>query len=152
MGPRPALPGAGVARYGGRFNARGRPALFASPAPDTAIREANQVGFLEPTVLVAYHADIAPIFDATDPDCLREYGMSAAALADPAWRHRMNTGVKVPTQDLAGRLIAAGYARLLVTSFAAGATAADLNLVLWRWNSGEGTQLDLIDGEGRLSR
>lgn len=149
---RDPLSGAGAARHGGRFNARGRPALYTSLAPDTAIREANQIGFLQPTTLVAYHADIAPVFDATDAAALLDHGLSPAALADPAWRDRMNRGAPVPIQDLAERLIAAGYAGLRVASFAAGATAADLNLVLWRWNAGPDTRLDLIDDEGRLTR
>lgn len=149
---REPLSGAGAARYGGRFNARGRPALYAALAPDTAIREANQVGFLQPTTLVAYHADIAPVLDATDPDALKAYAMTPAALADPAWRDRMNRGAAVPTQDFAETVIAAGYAGLRVISFAQGATAGDVSLVLWRWNTGPDDRLVLIDDEGRLSR
>lgn len=149
---RDPLSGAGAARYGGRFNARGRPALYASLAPDTAIREANQIGFLQPTTLVAYHADIAPVFDATDPAAVRGQGLAPAALADPAWRNAMNRGAPVPTQEFAEHLIVAGYVGLLVPSFAAGATPTDLNLVLWRWKGGEGTRLELIDDEGRLGR
>ncbi|MEQ9330550.1 RES domain-containing protein [Thalassobaculum sp.] len=149
---RDPLSGAGAARYGGRFNARGRPALYASLAPDTAIREANQIGFLQPTTLVAYRADIAPVFDATDPAAVRGQGLAPGVLGDPAWRHGMNRGAPVPTQDLAEALIAAGYAGLRVASFAPGATAGDVNLVLWRWNAGPDTRLDLIDDEGRLGR
>jgi RES domain-containing protein len=40
----------------------------------------------------------------------------------------------------------------MVPSFAAGATAADLNLVLWQWSNRSPTQLELIDDEGRLLR
>lgn len=148
---RDPLSGAGAARYGGRFNVKGRPALYAALAPDTAIREANQIGFLQPTTLVAYHADIAPVFDATDAAILGARGLTAADLADPAWRDRMNRGASVPTQDFAEALIAEGYAGLLVTSFAQGATAADLNMVLWRWSDAPDARLTLIDDEGRLS-
>jgi len=149
---REPLSGAGAARYGGRFIAKGRPALYTALAPDTAIREANQVGFLQPVTLVAYHADIAPVFDATAPDALRAYGLTPGALADPAWRDRMNRGAAVPTQGFAETLMAEGYAGLQVSSFAVGATPGDLNLVLWRWNTGPDNRLDLIDDEGRLSR
>ena len=62
----------------------------------------------------------------------------------------MNRGAPVPTRAFAERLIAAGHVGLLAPSFAAGATAVDLNVVLWRWNAGEGARLDLIDDEGRL--
>ena len=67
---RAPLSGAGAARFGGRFNRVGRPALYTSLAPDTALREANQVGTLQPTALVAYTADVAPLLDSRDPAAL----------------------------------------------------------------------------------
>jgi RES domain-containing protein len=39
--------------YGGRFNPKGVPALSTSLAVLTALREANQVGNLQPTTLVS---------------------------------------------------------------------------------------------------
>jgi hypothetical protein len=56
------------------------------------------------------------------------------------------------TQAFARRLLAAGYNGLLVRSFAAGASAADLNLVLWKWGDEATSRLVLIDDEKRLSR
>src|SRR3546814_20021035 len=103
------LSGAGAGRYGGRFNARGRSALYTALSPDAAIREANQIGYLQPTTLVAYHADIAPVFDAADADALRAVGMTLAALADPPWRDRMKPGIAVPPQDPNTALIPAGH-------------------------------------------
>ena len=44
------LSGAGAEKYGGRINRVGRPALYTSLDPDTALREANQVGTLQPTM------------------------------------------------------------------------------------------------------
>ena len=55
---REPLSGRGAALYGGRFNPKGTPALYASLSPMTALREANQVGNLQPTTLVAYDAEI----------------------------------------------------------------------------------------------
>ncbi len=55
------------------------------------------------------------------------------------------------TQAFARRLIVAGYAALLVRSFARGASPADLNLVLRRWGDAAPTRLVLIDDERRLS-
>jgi len=52
---------------------------------------------------------------------------------------------------LARRLIAAGYDGLLARSFAPGADANDMNLVLWRWEA-PAARIVLIDDEGRLSR
>lgn len=101
---------------------------------------------------MACHADIAPVLDATDAAALGAFGLTPLHLADPAWRDWMNRGAAVPTQDFAETLIAEGYAGLKVRSFAQGATARDLNLVLWRWNTGSDDRLALIDDEGRLGR
>jgi RES domain-containing protein len=116
----------------------------------TALREANQVGALQPTTLVAYEADIGELFDGRDAVALAADGMDAAALSASTWRDEMKSGGQAKTQDFAQRLIASGRHGLLVRSFAAGSTADDLNLVLWRWGDAA-ARLALIDGEGRLS-
>ncbi|WP_318012114.1 RES domain-containing protein [Mesorhizobium sp. CA12] len=51
--PRKPMSGCGAELYGGRFNPKGMPALYASTAVVTALREANEVGDLQPTTLVA---------------------------------------------------------------------------------------------------
>ena len=145
------LSGRGAERYGGRFNPKGTPALYAALDPVTALREANQVGSLQPTILVSYQAVIAPVFDARETEHLAAYGMTHDALADPGWRLAMLEGRLVPTQEFARKLIAEGYAGLLVRSFAAGVRDADFNLVLWKW-TGEGRSLKVVDEEGRLDR
>lgn len=142
------LSGAGAARYGGRFNPRGVAALYTALEVMGALREANQAGSLQPTVLVSYDADIASVFDSREAGALVAYGMDDAALADPGWRDRMREGGEAPTQTFARRLIAEGHDGLLVRSFAKGAGPGDLNLVLWRWDPG----LRLIDDENRLDR
>ena len=116
----------------------------------TAIREANQIGTLQPTTLVAYAADIDPIFDATDPAALQAQGFTAADVADGDWRLKMLSEGKAPTQQLAERLKGEGYAGMQVRSFAKGATENNLNLVLWIWGPELPTQLRLVDDEGRL--
>ena len=148
---REPLSGRGAELYGGRFNAKGTAALYAALTPATALREANQAGSLQPTILVSYAADLGPIFDTRDAGVLERYNMTAVMLADPAWRTRMLDGQAVPTQDFARDLIADGFAGLLIRSFAKGATAADFNIVLWRWTGG-GCSLDVVDDEDRLSR
>jgi RES domain-containing protein len=147
---RDPLSGEGARRFGGRFNPKGMPALYTSLSIMTALREANQIGTLQPTTLVAYEADIGPIFDATDPERLAEQGLTEADLAANDWRLRMLKGAKAPTQAMAERLKAAGSAGLRVRSFAKGAAREDLNLVLWVWGTEDPTRLRVVDDEGRL--
>jgi RES domain-containing protein len=116
----------------------------------TALREAHQVGALQPTTLVAYEADIGNVFDSRDAEALASQDMDAAAISAPTWRDEMNSHGESKTQAFARRLIESGRHGLLVRSFAAGSTAGDLNLVLWRWGDAA-ARLVLIDDEGRLS-
>ncbi len=63
---REPLSGRGAELYGGRFNPKGVPTFYASMTIMTALREANQVGALQPTTLVSYDADIDAVFDGRD--------------------------------------------------------------------------------------
>ena len=148
---REPLSGHGAGLYGGRFNPKGTPALYTAIDPATALREANQVGSLQPTLLVSYRAELGPIFDTRDVTSLEKYGLSAPAMADLGWRMAMLEGRVVPTQDFARALVADGFVGLLTRSFAKGASEANLNLVLWRW-SGSGCALEVIDDEDRLGK
>jgi RES domain-containing protein len=149
---REPLSGKGAQLYGGRFNPKGTPALYCSLTVLTALREANQVGNLQPTTLVSYEADIEEVFDSRNEAALQVEGMDAKALADPTWRDQMRVSGEARTQAFGRRLIASGYTAVLVRSFAPGATENDLNLVLWRWGKARPARLALIDDEGRLSQ
>ena len=144
------LSGEGARKHGGRFNPKGMPALYTAQSVMTAVREANQIGTLQPTTLVAYEADMGPIFDATDTAKLAKRGLTPADLAADDWRLRMLADGKAPAQLLAERLKADGFAGMQVRSFAKGASLTDLNLVLWVWSPDPPTQLRLVDDEGRL--
>lgn len=148
---RDPLSGTGARRHGGRFNPKGMPALYTSQSVMTAVREANQIGTLQPITLVACEADAGPIFDATDLAALEAESVTAADLAADDWRLRMLRDGTSPTQRLAARLKGAGYAGLRVRSFAKGAGPQDLNLVLWVWGAEPPTRLRLVDDEGRLA-
>lgn len=142
------LSGEGARRYGGRFNPKGMAALYCTLDPVTAVREVSQIGQpLQPTILVSFHADVDPVFDATDPAALAGQGMTPAALAANDWRAHMAAGRDAPTQRLARRLSEAGYAGLLAPSYARLAPPQARNLVLWRWTP---ATLRLIDDEARL--
>lgn len=147
---REPLSGEGARRFGGRFNPKGTPALYTALSIMTAIREANQIGTLQPTTLVAYQANLEPIFDATDAKALHGYGLGPDELPADDWRVQMRADGKAPTQLLAEQLIRDGYAGMQVRSFAKGATDADLNIVLWTWDGEPPAQLALVDDEGRL--
>ncbi len=148
---REPMSGRGAERYGGRFNPKGVPALYTSTSVLTALREANQVGDLQPTTLVCYRADIEMIFDTTDISALEVMGFDEIALADPTWRDQMRTAGDARTQRFARDLIAAGHNGLLVRSFAKGVGAGDMNLVLWKWGTNAPSHLELVDDEDRLS-
>ena len=149
---RTPMSGEGAMRYGGRFNPRGVPALYCSLSIMTAIREANQVGSLQPTTLVSYDAEIESVFDATDVAALKAEGYDDALVAANSWRDEMETKSEARTQTLARALISKGYQGLLVRSFAPGASESDLNLVLWRWGETPPARLILIDDEIGLLR
>ncbi|MCR9110839.1 MAG: RES family NAD+ phosphorylase [Rhodobacteraceae bacterium] len=147
---RAPLSGRSAELYGGRFNPKGTPALYTSLGPKTALREANQVGCLQPTVLVSYTAELWPIFDTRDQAALERYAMTESMLADPAWRIKMLDRQSVPTQDFARTLMADRFVGLLIKSFANGALSSDLNIVLWAWSGNKG-YLEVVDDEKRLS-
>lgn len=149
---REPLSGRGAELYGGRFNPKGMPALYTSLTIMTALKEANQVGNLQPTTLVSYDADVETVFDCRDDAALRAQGMDGSAFSAPTWRDQMKISGEARTQTLARQLAAAGYCGLLVRSFAPGASDDDLNLVLWKWSSVPPRRLTLIDDEDRLSR
>ncbi len=149
---RAPLSGRGAELYGGRFNPKGTPALYTSLSVITALREANQVGNLQPTTLVSYDAEIGQVFDSRDEQALLAERIDATTLSDNSWRDQMKATGETVTQAFARRLIALGYYGLLVRSFAPGATADDVNLVLWTWGDALPSRLTLIDDEGRLSQ
>lgn len=149
---REPLSGRGAQLYGGRFNRKGTPALYMSLSVMTALREANQVGNLQPTTLVSYDAEIDDIFDCRDQLALQAEGMDEAALANSIWRDQMKATGEARTQAFARKLIVSGYRGLLVRSFAPGADETDLNLVLWAWSDAAPSRLILIDDENRLQQ
>ena len=135
-----------------RFNRRGLPALHTSLTPLAAIREAQPLGRpMQPLTLCAYEVDAEPVFDALDEERCRALGVLDSHLACPAWEAEMLAGSIPASQALAECLIAAGYVGMRVHSFAAGAGADDLNLVMWKWAFERPARVVLVDDEGRLS-
>ena len=143
---RDPLSGEGAKRHGGRFNCKGRAALYTAMSVMGAVAEANQIGRpFEPVTLVSYDADLAHLFDATSPAHLTAHGIPAAVLAADDWRLQMITRGSSTAQDISETLIAAGYTGLIAPAFAKGGPPKARNLVLWHWPN-----LKLIDTEHRL--
>ncbi len=145
------LSGEGARQHGGRFNKKGTPALYTSLTEPVAAREATPFVILRPIILCAYQVNVKPIFDATDDLNLAHRGISPNDLASPNWRVETLAGEMSASQALAENLIQEGYAGILVRSFVLGASASDLNLVLWKYGSELPTQVLLVDDEGRFS-
>lgn len=147
------ISGDGAARYGGRFNPVGVPALYTSLRPEAAWREAQQ-GFPfkpQPLTLVAYDVDCGDVADLTDPATLDDLGVARADLAC-AWEAMMLSGSTPPTWQMAARLRTGGFAAALVPSFAPGSAASDRNVVFWNWSDALPHKVVVIDDEGRLPR
>ena len=147
---REPLSGEGARLHGGRFNRRGRPALYLALDPVTVIREMARGGTLQPTVVVEISAEIENLFDTRDPAALAMQSANVATLADPAWRLKMLSREPVPTHELSEKLIARGHPGMIVRSFAPGTGENDLNIVLWKWGENTAARLRLVDDEGRL--
>ena len=145
------LSGEGASRLGGRFNARGRPALYLATSVAGAILETNQAGTLMPTTLVAVQADLPPVFDATDAAALAAHGVTPATLALPDWAVVMGREGRAPTQDFAEAVIAAGHPAMIVPSYAPGAGPEARNVVVWTWSDAAPTLLRVLDPAARLS-
>lgn len=145
--------GTGAAHHGGRFNRKGKPALYTSLDPKTAWMEGQQ-GFPfkpQPMTLVSYEVDCENIVDLTDPSVQRAAGTSAADLACP-WEDLASRNTDPPTWTLADSLISTGVAGIIVRSFAPGCGPEDSNLVFWSWSEKKPYRIITIDDHERLPK
>jgi RES domain-containing protein len=147
------LSGEGARSHGGRFNAKGVPALYLSCDWATAVLEGSQ-GFafrFPPLTIVTYDVDCDRIVDLSTTVGLRT---NKVAHRDPAcaWKLLAEKGEAVPSWQAADRLRKQGAAGVLVPSFAANAGARSKNLVLWRWGPALPYKVTIFDPEGRLPR
>lgn len=145
--------GEGAARFGGRFNRIGRPALTTSLRIETAWLEAQQ-GFAfkaQPMTLVAYEVDCDTVLDLTDPASLAAHAIAQAELSC-AWEDLASRRLPVPSWLLSERLQAEDVAGVIVPSFAARARADDRNAVFWRWGDTRPHRVTAIDAHGRLPK
>lgn len=147
------LSGDGAAIRGARFNTQGTPALYLALTIMTAVKEINQ-GFaqkIEPCVLCSYDIDCEDVVDLRTVDDRKAAGVSLDDMAC-AWFSDISQGREPASWRVARRLLSAGKAGILVPSFAPGATAADHNLVLWKWGKGLPHKVSVYDPSGRLPK
>lgn len=141
------LSGEGAARHGGRFNERGRPALYMSEAFVTAIAEYEQDLGIRPGTLCAYDVDVGAVADLCDPAAREALGVAAAVLACPWKQILLVEKARPPTWDLAERLARQGFAGLRVPSVR---DPQGVNLVLWSWNDAPDRRVAALDPLGDL--
>lgn len=147
------LSGAGAALKGRRFNWPGLETLYLSLGVGTVFREVSG-GFahrLTPYVLCSYDVDCDDIADLRDGAERARLGINFADLAR-AWGDALIARREPASWPVVRRLLADGYAGILVQSFANGATADDDNLVLWDWGPDLPHKVTVYDPTGRLPK
>ncbi len=145
------LSGAGAALTGGRFNRKGEPTLYLSLDVMTSFGECTQ-GFthrLQPLTMCEYEVDCEDVVDLRDDAARSAQGVALADLAC-GWLSFQLAGQEAPSWRVADALKAGGGSGMLVPSFVPGATAANINLVLWRWGPDLPHRVDVYDPSGRL--
>lgn len=139
------LSGEGAARFGGRWNPVGAPAIYAALELSTAWAEYNQ-GFVQhPALIVQLELTGARLADLTRPSTLEQLGVPAA-IHRCQWRAMLDEG-KVPDTHLLRERLPADTDGVVYPSFMSrGGTC----VALWRWNAKQGPRLRVVDPEHRL--
>jgi len=149
----PPLSGDGAKTHGGRFNAKGVPALYLALTIDGMIAEMTH-GFahrLDPLTICSYQVDVDDVVDLKDDDGRKANGVALAALSC-AWADDVANRRYPASWSIADRLVAQGSAGVLVPSFARGARPAVANLVLWKWGPTLPHRVEVHDPSGRLPK
>jgi RES domain-containing protein len=142
------LSGAGAARFGGRWNAVGRPCLYAALELSTAWAEYNQ-GFVQhPALIVQLTLEEARLADLTAPEGLTRFGLPEG-IHRTEWRDDLDADRVPATHRAADRLQADGFDGVIYPSFMSRGGSC---VALWRWNEAAGPRLTVIDPEGRLPK
>jgi RES domain-containing protein len=139
--------------HGGRFNAKGVPALYLATTLTGMILEASH-GFahrFEPLTICSYDVDVDDVADLTSERGRQASGVRLADMSC-AWLERVGRGLTPPSWGIADRLMADEKAAALVPSFARGATSDMTNLVLWKWGPDAPHSVKVFDPSGRLPK
>ena len=147
------MSGAGAALKGRRFNWPGLETLYLSLSFNTVFREVSG-GFahrLTPYVLCSYDVDCDDIADLRTDTSRASLDVELSDLAC-AWGDALIAHREPASWHVVRRLLADGYAGILVPSFAVGAAAEDQNLVLWRWGPDLPHKVHVYDPTGKLPK
>ncbi|MER9060651.1 RES domain-containing protein [Mesorhizobium sp. M0145] len=142
------LPSDGAARFGGRWNPIGAPAIYAARELSTAWAEYNQ-GFVQhPALIAQLELSGARLADLTDADTLAKLGVTAD-IHRCEWRDMLDRGFVPETHQLRDRLLADGLHGVIYPSFMSpGGTC----VALWRWSENDAPGLEIIDPDHRLPK
>lgn len=119
----------------------------------TAIGECTQ-GFsqrLQPLTMCEYDIDCDDIADLRDDAARATHGVTRDEIAC-SWLADLRAGRDAPSWLVVDRLNKAGSSGILVPSFVPGATADNVNIVLWRWGPDLPHQVIAFDPSGRLPK
>ncbi len=145
------LSGEGAAIHGGRFNPKGRPALYLASTVEGMFAEMGQ-GFarrFEPLTVCAYDLDMEDMVDLRTPSARDDAGVTLADMASP-WMLDVAEGRQPKSWDIVQRLVDTGAAGALVPSFANAARPDHFNAVLWTWSGDLSHRVTVFDPSGRL--
>lgn len=142
------LSGEGAARFGGRWNPVGAPAIYAALELSTAWAEYNQ-GFVQhPALIAQLRLQGARLANLGNSATLAEFDIEET-IHRCEWRADLDAGRLPATHALRGRLMGLGFDGVVYPSFMSpGGTC----VALWRWNGAGLPKIEVIDPEGRLPK